>query len=85
MAKFRAVVRGNCGGVSRLGNRSIEASVNAWDVGVDVRGFTDTDGSDVIEVVLTNGSPTKDKTKQTLKTLRFTKADVVSAALALLP
>lgn len=76
MAKFRAVIRGNSGGIARLGNRLIEASVNGWDVGIDVKGYIASDGREVFAVSLTNGSPSESKEHRVIKTFFFSKTDV---------
>lgn len=59
MARFFAEVKGNARTTaSRTGTKSsgISASVNGWDIGVDVRLFVNEDGDDEVVVYLTKGS-----------------------------
>ena len=58
MARFRGVVRGSRGAVSRLGSSKSGLVVRAdgWHIGVCVECFVDDDGKDHIEVYKTGGS-----------------------------
>lgn len=60
MARYRATIKGQRGEVSRLGtkNSQMSATVNGWDIGLDVRILPDphNQDSDVIFVYLTPGS-----------------------------
>tara|TARA_R110002020_G_scaffold421993_1_gene631187 strand:- start:1351 stop:1626 length:276 start_codon:yes stop_codon:yes gene_type:complete len=65
MARFRATVQGNRGAASRLGHRTIEASVNGWDCGIDIVGMgpmveSDDRDSVMFNVYLTGGSNSDD-------------------------
>lgn len=59
MAHFRATIQGNRGKASRLGTKKsgIVATVNGWNVGVDVViKHNEETGKDVITVIPTSGS-----------------------------
>lgn len=58
MAQFRAVIAGQRGEASRLGNKKsgIVARVNGWDSGVRVDGVHDEETGDRFEVYATGGS-----------------------------
>lgn len=57
MARFRATIRGQRGEASRLGGRAsgIQATVNGWDVGVEVDGHGGPD-LDAFDLYATGGS-----------------------------
>ena len=59
MAQFRASIRGQRGGASRLGGKSsgISASVNGWRLGVNVSAhYNESTDCDVIAVAINGGS-----------------------------
>jgi len=59
LGHFRAIIQGQRGPVSRLGSKKsgVQASVNGWNVGVDVSAYYDEKKQcDVIVVELTGGS-----------------------------
>lgn len=57
MAQFRAIIQGQKGAVSRLGNKKsgINATVNGWNLGIMVRAYH-VDGRDFFEICRTGGS-----------------------------
>jgi hypothetical protein len=58
MARFRAVIHGCRGEASRLGSEKsgISASVDGWNIGVNVRIWVNDAGKDQVEVYLSGGS-----------------------------
>lgn len=58
MARFRATIKGSRGTASRLGTKKsgLEASINGWNIGVDVSLWVDAQGHDRITVIRTGGS-----------------------------
>lgn len=58
MARFYAEIQGNKGLASRMGSKSsgMSASVNGWDVGVDVRAYVDGHDQDIVVVTPNGGS-----------------------------
>ena len=61
MAHFRATIQGTRGEASRLGTKStgIQASINGWDIGLNVDIIHNEAGQDKILVSLTGGSNQK--------------------------
>jgi hypothetical protein len=63
MARFYADIQGNRGQASRrLGtkNSGMSATVNGWEVGVDIMAMANDDGTDSIRIVPNGGSNTVD-------------------------
>ncbi len=58
MARFLGAVKGNKGGVTRLGtpNSGMTTSCNGWNLGVDVIASVDEKGRDVFHIYKTGGS-----------------------------
>lgn len=58
MARFRGLLQGTRGEVSRLGHKSsgLRVEADGWNSGVEVRAYVDADDRDVFEVYRTGGS-----------------------------
>lgn len=58
MARFRATIHGNRGKASRLGtpNSGMMATVNGWDIGVEVALYVNQKGEDAVQIYRTGGS-----------------------------
>jgi len=56
MARFKGTLKGTRGEVSRLGHKSLVATVNGWNIGVQVSIEINDQGEDEILIYKTGGS-----------------------------
>jgi len=58
MARFRGVVQGSRGAVSRLGSKNIglETHADGWKLGISVKASVDENDNDVFHIYKTTGS-----------------------------
>ena len=63
MARFRAIIQGQRGEVSRLGSKAsgLTVKVNGWNLGVEIDGAVDAADADFFEVYATPGSSPQGK------------------------
>jgi hypothetical protein len=75
MANFRATIKGSKAEAHRLGSKTsgINATVNGWNLGIEVEGKVNSNGEDTFYVYITGGS--KNFTKKGLIGV-FAQADL---------